>query len=513
MHELSTRRTLVPLLILAAGFSVRLALAGAAPHPGIADPNHYYNLAQSLRAGRGFVIDYIWQYHHPPADVTHPIDHWMPLTAVWPAAAQRLLGDSLFAALLPSVVAGAFLPLMAFHIAGLIGAPWGLRLFALAATAFTPELILNSLRTDTTIFYAWFAGGALLALYHGAARRPAFYALGGALAGLAHLTRQDGLLLLPAFVVAALVLRVRWRYALLFPAAWLLVMAPWLVRNMAVLGEPLPSGAARSMFLTTIIDQYSYAGTFSLQTYLNWGVSNILGKWAFEGAASARLMCALPGAVVAAMAVIGLGALLYRRDCERLRLLTPPLAFLGALLGFYTFVVPFMSQGGSFKKSYMALLPFVIALGAWAVARCLTTRAVQAALAALTCAMLLADGLVLVKNDFALTAGYLADMQAVAGVLRATGDANGDGEIIVMAEDPFILNYLGFRALMTPNDDLDTTLFVAQRYGVDYLLMPTDRAALRPIFIGKRSDPRLTLAATVPGQAIALYRVSSAPAD
>ena len=70
-------------LILTAGVLVRLILALFAQHPGISDPNHYYNLAQSLLEGRGFVIDYIWQYHRPPADVTHPIDYWMPLPAVW----------------------------------------------------------------------------------------------------------------------------------------------------------------------------------------------------------------------------------------------------------------------------------------------------------------------------------------------------------------------------------------------------------------------------------------------
>ena len=84
-------------LIVMGGFVVRLVLAALAPHPGIADPNHYYNLARNLAAGRGFVIDYIWQYHDPPLTVTHPIDYWMPLPGVWPAIGIKLLGKSLLA--------------------------------------------------------------------------------------------------------------------------------------------------------------------------------------------------------------------------------------------------------------------------------------------------------------------------------------------------------------------------------------------------------------------------------
>jgi hypothetical protein len=510
------RRLLWPLSILAAGFAVRLILASLAPHPGVADPNHYYNLAQSLRAGRGFAIDYIWQYHTPPADVTHPIDHWMPLTAVWPAASQTVFGDSLLAALLPSVVAGSLLPLLAYHFAGLLDGAREGRLFALAATACVPELILNSVRTDTTIFYACFVGLALVALYYGMTRRPAFLAFGGVCAGLAHLTRQDGLLLAVVFLLYLLVCRdqVRWRYLWLFPAAWLVVMAPWLVRNMLVLGEIMPSGAVRSMFLTTLIDQYSYARQFSLQTYLDWGIGNIVGKWAFEGAASIRLVYTLPGAVLTAAGALGLGELiLVKRDRQRLRLLAAPLIALGVVFGFYTFITPFLSQGGSFKKSYMALIPFLIALGAVTVERHIALRRARLALMALTCAMMLLDGLVLVRNDFSLASVHLNNMRAVKAALNAAGDINGDGEIIVMTEDPFMLNYVGFRALMTPNDDLETTLAVAERYRVDYIIMPTAREALAPIYMGEQADPRLTLALGVPGPRLELYRVNIEPTD
>lgn len=509
--------TAAVLLILLLGFAVRLGLAATAPHPGIADPNHYYNLAQSLRQGRGFVIDYIWQYHHPPAGVTHPIDHWMPLAAVWPALAQSIFGGSVLAALLPSALAGGLLPLLSAHIAGRLGAGRAGRLFALAATACLPELILNSVRTDTTIFYTWFVGLALLALHAGVFPAPprgkwgrgAFLFLGGALAGLAHLTRQDGMLLAAVFACYLFIYRraIPWRQIWLLPAGYLVVFGPWLLRNAAVLGEAMPSGVTRSLFLTTLIDQYSYAGTFSLQTYLEWGWGNIVGKRLFEALASLKLMYALPGGVLSIAAVIGLQDAL--RTTERRRLLALPLLALAALFGFYTLFVPFLSQGGSFKKSYMAVLPFVIALGAAAVEHYVTEKRLRGVVMTMTCGMLLLDGLVLVKNDFAQTAAHLNSMQQVAETMRAAGDANDDGEIIIMTQDPFMLNYLGFRALMLPNDSLDITLAVAARYRVDYILMPPARAALEPVYLGEQTDPRLAPAAEVPGTNMVLYRVNT----
>ena len=74
------------LLLLMGLVGAPVLLALLAEHPGLFDPNHYYNLARNLVAGRGFVIDYIWQYHQAPVDVTHPIDL---LDAVGGAVSRR----------------------------------------------------------------------------------------------------------------------------------------------------------------------------------------------------------------------------------------------------------------------------------------------------------------------------------------------------------------------------------------------------------------------------------------
>lgn len=71
-------------LLFVAGLLLRPDLAMLVKHPGLYDPNDNYNRARNLTEGRGFVVDYNWQYHQRPAEVTDLIDYWMLLAALWP---------------------------------------------------------------------------------------------------------------------------------------------------------------------------------------------------------------------------------------------------------------------------------------------------------------------------------------------------------------------------------------------------------------------------------------------
>ena len=74
------------LLLLAILFGLalipRLFFALSARHPGHGDFAYYYSLAENLAEGRGFQIDYIWNYLNPPETISHPSnDYWMPFTS------------------------------------------------------------------------------------------------------------------------------------------------------------------------------------------------------------------------------------------------------------------------------------------------------------------------------------------------------------------------------------------------------------------------------------------------
>src|SRR5262245_9700799 len=99
-------------LICLGALIFRVILAQIVHHPGIGDSNHYYNLVKMLVEGKGFNIDYIWQFNNPPPgpDLTHPDDYWMPLTNIFVAASMSLFGFSVQAAILPFIIMGALVP-------------------------------------------------------------------------------------------------------------------------------------------------------------------------------------------------------------------------------------------------------------------------------------------------------------------------------------------------------------------------------------------------------------------
>ena len=115
---------------------------------------------------------------------------------------MKLFGGSLFAALLPSTIISTSLALLAWGIARAARLTSAAQLMAAGLVLFIPEFMLGSVRTDTPINYALWVGLALLCFGEGMRRRPPLLVLAGAFTGLAWLTRIDGILLIPALVVA-----------------------------------------------------------------------------------------------------------------------------------------------------------------------------------------------------------------------------------------------------------------------------------------------------------------------
>ncbi|NDJ62174.1 MAG: hypothetical protein GYB67_13685 [Chloroflexi bacterium] len=501
---------------------LRLLLLPLIAHPGIADPNHYYNLGLRLADGHGFTIDYIWQYSLPPDALAHPEEHWMPLTAVIAAGPLALFGESVAAALLPFILIGALLPALSYWAARQLDLGPAASLFAAGCTALLPEFVLNSLRTDTTILMALCVGTSILLLVRGL-RRDRLPALigSGIAAGLAYLTRSDGALLLPMLAVtliAAVVWgkqatggsrRARWRAALVIPAAAAVVAAPWIARNLAVLGTPTTPEARSMFFFTHHDDHYAYGREFSLETLLAAQTpAEIINKRLFEMAAAAQMMAAtldvfLPVAV-AGGALLLIGARDGRRQGRWLAL-SPALILLFGGFVAYTIFLPYKSQAGSFKKFWLAIVPLIIPLAAYALERTIPERRLRFGAMGLVIALLAANAFQLVRTDARFTAAYLDEISAVAERAQTLPDTNGDGTLVLMVQDPYMLRYVGIQSVIYPFEDRATILQVAARYGVDYLLMPPNRPALDPLYTQLETDSRIRWAADLPGTQYVFY--------
>jgi len=518
------KKTLItPLfLICLCALALRLGALVVVDYPGIADPTHYYNLALRLLHGHGFTIDYIWQYNLPPAAITHPEEHWMPLTAVIAAGSMALFGETARAALLPFAILGALLPVIGYLAARQLNLSRGASLFSAAALAVLPEYLLYSTRTDTLIPSALCMGAAVLCLTAGLRRTGAgaWAALVGCgvLGGLGYLTRSDGGLLLPMLVVVVIAYRLFARPALSVPVLlravvlvtipFALVVAPWIARNLSAIGMAGSPETADMFFFTDNLDHFAFGRTFTLQTMLaNATPAQLIGKRLFEFAAAVKVMITTLDVVLPVAVAGGLILVIGARDRLKLLSLAPVLILLLGILVAYPILIPYKSQAGSFKKAALSILPLLIPLGAYAFERAISEPRVRAGAMALTLALATVNGIDALRLEQALVGRYRGSIEAMVATAQTLPDRTGDGVIILMTQDPFIIRYAGLQSVMYPFEPIETVIAVARRYGVDYLLFPADRYPFEALQADPTADSRFFAAGAVPDTDFSFFAI------
>jgi hypothetical protein len=489
-------------LLLLAGAAVvaRLTFAGLTEYPGHADNAFYFVLARNLAHGRGFEIDYVWHYLAPPAALTHPSnDYWLPLAPLITSLSFRLLGDTILAATVPATLACLALSGLAYRWS-LLHSPSALAASGAAALVLVePNLFLASVGAGTAVYHALFVSLSLFLACRGGTD-PRCFLLAAVSAGLAQLTRSDGVLLLPVLWAAILTApgswARRWTRVGLTLGAYLATITPWLVHNALTFGALRPPGLGKLMFLTDYEDLFSYAKDLSPSAYLAWGLPSILRSKLNAAVRNLQTLAGLLGLLWAPV-VAGLVADAVspeRRAAWRLHL--PPLGFLGLLVAFFTLVVTFAVAG--FHASALTLVPYLLVLAAVAVTRFVRFRPVALLLVAVATAYLFQQcfetGTYLAFHD--QTGRRLARLRT----LIEREEPAGGGEVVIMTRDPWEVHHAtGYRALQIPNDDLATILAVARRYGATHLLLPAPRAALAGLYRGEATDERFRLVGTIPG--------------
>ena len=223
------------LLALAA----RLALWGHYTLQGSeCDGAAYLEIGRQIRAGHGYVTN-AWQHlWNHPAHFPMPESKWSPLFSYLAAGLMPLVGDSWTTGKLVVLLFGVSVPALTVWLGAGLSGRRSVGLIAGVLAALHPTLVTWSLRVLTEVCsIALVAAVYALALKPGRGRA----ALLGALLGLAYLMKYQNALLWVA-VAGVVVLERGWRRALadLWPAAaaYALVIAPWLVRNVRVFGDP-----------------------------------------------------------------------------------------------------------------------------------------------------------------------------------------------------------------------------------------------------------------------------------
>ncbi|MCC7291568.1 MAG: hypothetical protein IT449_05865 [Phycisphaerales bacterium] len=505
---------------------LRLFLARMAKHPGPADYSFYFTVARNLAQGRGPVLDVVGQFLNDPQSLPcYAHDYWMPLASWIMSVFLRAGGDSLFVALIPSMMCGLALGGLSIIAGRLVSDSWAVGFCAGAIVLVLPPLLMYSLVTDGAIYYACWIGAGLLALMmarqsacpraldapvseQADARPPSgAAALGWILAaaffgGLGHLTRQDGCLFL--IVVLMCVLRMPWSRA---RRAWVcgavaavhaMVLLPWLVSNLQYTGQLLPSGSARTAFLTDYEDLYVSRTPIHLSSFLDWGIANILWSKLRVGLSHIRVFHELLGELVCVLVVMSLAEWGFRRKARmRLRTVHHVLLFGLILYLFYTLIATIPSEQGAFLRSAMALLPFLVVLAVDALWRLLRRSGAFVGLVILTILFGLGRGVVFTNSMFFIPRmivehGRDGDDFRAAGRL-AKADLEGLVPApVIMARDPWAVHAsTGIPAVQIPNEDLDTILATAARFHVTHLLLPAPRSSLTGIHDRTSVDPRI----------------------
>ncbi|MDH4207548.1 MAG: glycosyltransferase family 39 protein, partial [Anaerolineae bacterium] len=205
-------------VIFLLALAVRVVLALPQQQPNYFDAYYYYNVAENLQLGRGFTVDFIWNYLDAPPAVTHPSNlYWTPLSSMLAWFSMALFGVSFRAAQIPFVLLSTVPPLLAYTVSWRVYSRRDYARLAAILTAFAPFYLRYWACPDNFAPFAASAGLSLLTMFLLWSKRQARYALlTGLLMGLSHLSRADGVLLwLPfgVFVMATVLAERRGRPA------------------------------------------------------------------------------------------------------------------------------------------------------------------------------------------------------------------------------------------------------------------------------------------------------------
>lgn len=343
------------------------------PQPSYMDAYYYTTNGRQLATGAGFTEEVIWQYLDEPESLPTPShSYWMPLTSLL-AGLGYLLGESFRWAQLPFWLLSGVLPALSYLICHYLhGVGWQ-RWTAVCLTAsfgFYARLI-----GQPSTFAPFGVTGAVCLLAVGFAlsqKDNRWWLLAGLMAGLAHLTRADGLLLL---LVAGWVWLLsvwqqkswlHWQPLGALLVGYLLTFGWWLVRGMMVFERPLSIAGTQTIFLTNYDDLFAYQRSFNLDSYLAWGWGNILQSKLDAVGLALQTFVAING-VVFLVPFILLAWWRLRRE----PLLRPFNWYFLALYLAMTLVFTFPGARGGLLHSSIVVWPFMMALAAlglgWAV--------------------------------------------------------------------------------------------------------------------------------------------------
>ena len=485
------------LLVTALALVARVAAAVVVDWPPYTDPAYYWLVAQQLATGHGFTVPVLWSFLEVGSRIPDPAvlpvasnGHWMPLTSLVAGGGMVLFGATWHAGQVPMVILSTLLVPLTYLIGWEL---WSSRTVALvgALLAIVPGPLLVMYPTIDN--FAVFGTCGALALYSSvhavrSARPGPWIMLAGALAGLATLARIDGALLVLAPATAWALTADESRFLAPRRLAWgaasavafLAVMTPWLLRDLAVFGSPLPSTGGHTLWISSYNEQFSIGHAVNAASYVASGLGNILGSKAFSLLELVARLAVLLGGTFIVFFVSGSWTGWRRPE------LRPFLVYFWVMFAVMGLVFTFHAPKGAFYHSSTAWLPFALPMsvaaipvfGRWAarwwsfLGRPATHRFLAAA--GLAGAILLA----VIGSAGLYGSWHQAKVQDEAAASFFVD--NGHATDVVMSSDPASLFYFSGNPGVAPSfDPYPVIEQIIRAYGVRWIYVQLPSGASR----------------------------------
>src|SRR5664279_3787615 len=473
----------------------RLLAARSARWPGHADPAFYFNVAQNIDAGRGATTNYVWEFLSPSSHVSHyAFGYWLPLPSLLMSVGLKF-GNGFTAALNTNILMTVLMAIGTYLLARcFVRSPW-LPAAAALIVLVQPGTSQFAMQSEGAVYLAAFATLAMAAAV-GARNRMWLWPVTGFLAGLANLSRSEGLLLILALLLASLVWDERGRWFTRsggLIGGYLIPMLPLFVVSMRHTGSPLPPAGSNFPFITTYEDLFALHVDHSLNAFLggSWGAfaslrlttlaSQLATALATLTAPDAVILIALSGVLLISVKspIAGNGMAGVRRFRQSNWLV--PVAFAAAIYLFDALVAPVVSGAGAMIKVMVTLTAPLVVAGVTGLDRLNLKTWSQL----LLCVALVAFPL---QNVNTLSKRAVATNNAIGdSAARLKGDLRREQAclsrpLVLMTRNPWeITQTTGFPTVQIPNGSLDDILFVARKYGATDLFWSEKRAALTPL--------------------------------
>jgi hypothetical protein len=475
--------------VFVVALAVRAWAASLIVFPKPEDTAYYVSVARNLVEGRGLVSDAIWSYQTPPLVFPRPaFEVWLPLPTWLAAIPMAVLGPTFRSAQLMSILAGALVAVLAWRLAADVAAERQLpvgraRTLAvgsgLSAAVYLPLILHSTLPDSTAVFGVFVLVACLLMtrIVRNGATTPRLVLL-GVVIGLAALTRND------AIWLALTWLAVAWRMlggsrrervrAVAVPAiVAVLVFLPWMVRDWATFGSPLPGQAAANALSLKGSDIFAWADPPTLGRYLLAGIGRLVELRAIGFAHDLFDVLLFLGVPIA---ILGLAALPW---FGRARSLRPLVVFSALTFVATTLLFPVSTTWGTFLHAAAAIhvlllvtaLQSLDTLVAWVGRRRGWTRPVAWLGPAFAIGASVLFTVVLLPT-FGNGSQFTAARYAALPAALTSAGMRVTHETVVLADNPiWIADSLHARAVAVPDESPASVRSLASYFGARLLVL------------------------------------------